>query len=442
MPNEEEFKIPSFADLWEQERSKWEKKLGEAQERGEAPAEPRGIWGLPLAPKSKSWLDNVFVRAIHPVIGLVGSIRELQSGKTKWSTIFQELPSTTAARMREDAELALDEQARAKTMLDLYDSLPIAAAMPNVTSFEDYQEAFAFPADTLSAEELQEARDAVEKQLSGSPGTGVPDWLKVGEEEEEKVRAFLEGQPEIAEETLTPISLSQMSVEEIRRALHALGQVAEPVLPEGMTAEEMLGLMSVMDLPPETLGEVVDLDAAVGVFRDAALEQQQMILEAKQGIREWEPPEMDWWQKAFFMVQSPMQQFADFLRPYIENVSYPLAAFAVRAVNKLQEGTQDVEKFYDEARAKGMSPWEAARETWKEWDTPWYQKLVIEIVTDPLTYVGTPVMTGVGKLLTRFGLGAIGRPLIAINKGFYIATDIPLTCSSKLWLAFLSPRVR
>ncbi|MFA5353310.1 MAG: hypothetical protein WC291_03700, partial [Thermodesulfovibrionales bacterium] len=421
MADEQKYKVPSLTEDWESKRQQWLKQSEGAISAAESPsAEPRGIWGAPLAQAPKSWVDNIFVRAMHPVIGVIGGVRDILGGRTL-DTIFQELPEATVQRAKDEATLAVDQAARAMSMTGLYESLPLVPTLTGINSFEEYQETFAFDTSVLTPQDMQEARTAVEQAISSrtvAQPTEIPDWLQVSEEKEQAIKGFLV-QPEA---TRTPLSLSMMTVEEVKKALHATPMMN---IPPDMTMEEMLQLMSVMGVPAETLNEVVDIDAAVKILRDAALEQSQMIAEVKAGLREWEPPDQTFWQKAFFMVQSPMQQFADFLQPYINNVSYPMAGGAMRIVQGFIEGEQEAEKLYNKAREEGKNPWTAARESYVEWDAPWWQKLLIEIFTDPLTYVGTPVLGGVGVGLRKAGLGFIGNRLIALNKGFYAITDIP-----------------
>ncbi|GAH17789.1 unnamed protein product, partial [marine sediment metagenome] len=184
-------------------------------------------------------------------------------------------------------------------------------------------------------------------------------------------------------------------------------------------------IASVMDLPPESLEAVFDIDLAVRVIRDATLEKEQMIADVKAGIREWEPPDMSFWEKAFFMVQSPMQQFADFIKPYLEHVSYPMAGTVTLMVQRAIAGTQDIERFYDKARSEGIDPWHAAGKSWIEWDLAWYWKLPIEILVDPITYTPGILLSVPGKVAVKVGLKTLGRGLLNVNRGMWLSLDIP-----------------
>jgi len=419
---DEQYKLPSPSDLWKTKREQWARKLEGALQPSEPPIESEAAPpAYTTAPSN--WLDYVVNRALRPLSEVISGISALWRGRVTepGPYAYPTVPEEVAQQAKDEAYASLNAQAGALTMLHLYDTLPMVQ-YTGVTSFDEYQETFGLNTQYLSPQELQEARSAVEAAIQerGAPKEEgeLPDWLEVSPEERAQVEQFIR-QPETKR---APLSLSTMSVEEVRKALHATPRAN---LPPDMTMEEMLQLMSVMGLSDEAIGQAVDMTEATKIFRDAALEQAQKIEEVKQGLDEWEVPDRTFWEKAMFAVQSPLQQFANFLRPYLENVNYPMAGLAEQMVADILGGTQEIELLYDAKRAQGLSPWEAAKETHMEWDAPWYQKIIAELVTDPLSYVGTPVLRGVGTLLTKVGLGSLGRGVIAFNKGFYIATDIP-----------------
>lgn len=404
-------------------REWWLRQLEEYSKQAEVPMEPRGLAGLPLY-EPKSWWDKLIVflsggvkyRSIWEPIPKVVD----REGNPLIETTWEEAPWVTQEFMRQQADAAINNSARAQFFIDFYSQLPLLVSAGVVTSYEDYLGVTGESGTLLTPQDIAEAELAIESVVQRAEE--IPEWLELEPEKEAVVREFLEKGVEPLPGV--PVNINQLTTEEIMKALQTpIALVAR--LPEGMTAEEMLSYASVMDLPPESIAAAFDIDQAVRVIRDATLEKEQMIADVKAGIREWEPPDMTFWEKAFFMVQSPMQQFADIIKPYLEHVSYPLAGTVTLMIQRAIPGTQDVERFYDRARSEGVDPWHAAGKSWEEWDLAWYWKLPIEILTDPITYTPGILLSVPGKIATRVGLKTLGRALISVNQGLWDVLDIP-----------------
>ncbi|KKN60911.1 hypothetical protein LCGC14_0527100 [marine sediment metagenome] len=411
---------------WKKRQEYWRKQLEEYSKRAETPIEPMSaIPSVPLY-KPKGWLDRLIVflgggfkaeNIWAPIPKMVG-------------TTWQATPLAVQERMRQQADIAVDSSVRAQFFIDFYSQAPLLVSTGRVTSYEDYLDVTGESGSLLTPQDITEAKAAIES--IAVRGEELPEWLEVSPEEEAAVREFLEAG--LKEKQFPLASLNRLTIDEIIKALAP--PVTTAKLPEGMSTEELLRLASVMDLPPESIETVLDIDQAVAVIREATLEKERMIADVKAGIRDWEPPDMSFWEKAFFVVQSPMQQFADLIKPYLEHFAYPWAGTVSLMVQRGMAGTQDLEKLFDKARAEGVDPWHAAGVSWEEWGLPLYWKLPIEILIDPITYTPGIGLAVTGKIFTKVGLKTFGESLISLNRGMMSALDIPFDAAKHLLSRF------
>ena len=301
--------------------------------------------------------------------------------------------------------------------------LPGLIALGQVTSYEDYIELFGEPIQALDIDVLEEARSVFGE--IDIPEIDVPDWLEIEPEKEAQIAQFFETPRQLK----PPDTVQRLTVDAILQSMIK----PRATLPEGMTGEELLHYASIYELPQETISAVFDVNQAVQVMIDADLEQRQMIDDVLTGIAEWETPDMSFADRAFFAAQSPLQAFADFLEPYMKNVSNPLAGWASITVAGLLPGTQQIEELYTNAAARGVDPWHAAGESFEEWNLAWYYKLPIEIVTDPLILVPGWGLSIPGKIFTKVGLKTLGNAFYATNRGIWKVTDIPFNVAKNVY---------
>lgn len=424
-------KLPEPPVEWGKRLEFWRGQLREYSRQVETPVEPKSYTFISDIPKGKGFIDSLLNRIVGEVLytGWAGRRVNPVTGKLERVTQAQ-YPELAVEAQREQADIAVDDSVRAQFFIDFYSQLPLLVAAGMVSSYEDYLGITGESGAVLTPEDIAEARLAITRTTERKEK--LPEWLETEPEEEAAIREFL---AEGTEPARVPLSVHRLAVNQIVKSLSSeVALAARP--PEDMTVEEMLRIASVMDLPSESLDAVLDIDQAVRVIREATLEKEQMIADVKAGILEWEPPDMTMWEKAFFMVQSPLQQFADIIRPYLEHVSYPLAGTVSLMVQKALAGTQDVERFYDKARAEGIDPWHAAGKSWEEWDLAWYWKLPIEILLDPITYTPGIFLSVPGKIAVKVGLKTFGRSILSLNKGMWTSLDIPFDTAKHLLSKF------
>lgn len=345
--------------------------------------------------------------------------------REKWQQIQEEL-----LLARRDA---VRDLARVTWFNDFYAAVPSLVEIGAVTSLDDYLELMkSDPTDIVSQEDLDVARDVL-SQLTGARKVttreDAPDWLHLTSEEEAATREFLKAEVQL----LPPVALHSLTIKALLESLAARPAVK---LPEGMSDRELLAIASVMDIPESELRRVVDITELIQPYSDAVSEREELIKAVLSGEQEWEMPELGFWGKVMFTVLSPMQVAADVIKPYLENVSYPWAGFVAYSVARFLSGTQAIEDNYAKMRAMGYSPWEGMSEAYQEWPLPWYLKLPLEIITDPITYIPGLFLSVPAKILTKIPTTAtrvLGTKLIYLNRGLWSILDIPFDAGKALW---------
>ena len=369
--------------------------------------------------KSSIW-DAPIKGGMNP-LDIVGSTQEVYSrivtGKSR-----QERQQTKQLEAAQEAVRSqLERVEMADWFVNFYNRIPVLVQAGYISDIDDYVNTFGAP----SLEQFESmgfkntAAKALEEFIGRDPD--IPDWLELDPTKESAVRGFFDT---AGHQAIPPEGIQKLTVDAIKRQLVA----PRAMLPEGMTDEELLKYLSLMDLPEETIQAAIDIDSVVNIFKKADLEQRQLIQDVKDGIAEWEIPDQSTWDKIFHAVQSPMATFADALDPYIHNVSHPIAGALSWSVAQLVPGIQDIEKEFDAAwdGSSGVGNiWKAHGEAFENWDLDWYMKLPIELLTDPLTYIPGVGLTIPGKLMTRVGMRTWGEGILQLNRGIYAVTDIP-----------------
>ena len=326
-------------------------------------------------------------------------------------------------------EEAVKELGRASFYTNLHSVLQIMALDPEqvsgeINTFDDYLRYIDIPTSALDPEDLAFARDLFTR---GVEEAVPPDWLEVSPEA-----------LEVVEELAKPIKvipkpMHRITIDEIVRMLTTK---YEPTLPEGMTDEELLRAMSLMNIPADTLTEAVSISELIKPLSEAASEQSAQIEAVLAGLAEWEKPSLSIKEKLLFTLMSPLQVAADVIMPYIEHVSYPLAGLAVYNIQRLIPGQQSLEANYNRRRAEGENPYNAIRYAWQDWDANWGAKLAIEILVDPLTYTPGILLSIPGKAFRGtgiIGLRSMGRGMLAFNQGMWDVLDIPFSAFRAWW---------
>lgn len=342
---------------------------------------------------------------------------------------FQTLTTTTVTpsaeqfrQMAEGAQLGVQEAvrntARSNWFVNFYSMAPGLIATGEISTLQDYIEFTGLSGEgILLPDDLAEAKEAMEYMIP-VPG-------------EEEVMEVLE--PPIP---APPISLHTLSTQEILKSLTA---VTTAQLPPGMTEEELLAIAAEMDLPPEALAEIEDITDLVREFSEAAVSQEEQVRAVLADLEDWEMPGQSLKEKFIFTLLQPAQAIADIIQPYLHHVSFPLAGMAVHTIQRMMSGEQGMEIRYNEIRSTGRDPWHAMGDAWEQYDMPWYYKLPIEILTDPITYTPGLLLSGPGKIALKAGArglpGAsrLGRSMLSLNKGLWTAIDLPFDAGKSIW---------
>ena len=326
---------------------------------------------------------------------------------------------------------AVRQLGRVSWFSDFYDIVPNLINIGAVDSLESYLEQMkSNPEGILNEEDYTTARDTITRlvgERTVEAREDAPEWLQITPEQETAVREAFALEPK------PPETIHRITVNDL---VKSLTRHPDLVLPEEMTTEQVLQLASIMDIPPEDVTRVVDYTELLEPYSAAIAEREEHIKAVLAGDEKWQMPETGFWQKALLAVASPMQVFADVFKPYIENVSYPLAGFVASSVARLRSSTTDIEDKYAQMRALGYNWWDSMSEAYQDWTLPWYWKLPLEIITDPITYIPGIALKVPAFALTKIPLTItrrMGAGLYALNKGLWNALDMPFDAFKAFW---------
>ena len=134
---------------WSRRKEFWQSQLEEFSKRMETPVEPRSVFGTPLKPKPRNWLENML------------QMLTLQWGPT-FPTTLRELPEVTVERQKQQAEIAINDSARSQFFIDFYSQLPLLTITGRVSSYEEYLDVTGESGALLTPQDVVEAREAIE----------------------------------------------------------------------------------------------------------------------------------------------------------------------------------------------------------------------------------------------------------------------------------------
>ncbi len=420
---------PAISDKIVGRKQFWQEKVKEYIVQAQTPVEPL------LTPTTEQRVAEFKARPLWQQFLMAPAFQQRAMVPAGMPT---ELPEQFTIRQKQVVEQSVLNTAKSQWFVDFYTAMPALVAQGIVSSYDDYIKVLGINTpEYINQQDMAEANDAISDiAVKKSEGT-LPEFMQISPEQEAAVRKFIE-QPKPP--AGIPISVHSLTMDAIKASI-----MTPPVaqLPKGMTPEELLKIASLMDIP-DSIKDSLDMDQLVKVLGQSAQEQQNQVNEVLSGVREWKVPETSLWEKALFAVSQPMQAMADIMKPYIENVSYPLAGAASYMVAKMISGRQDIETLYDKYRASGVNPWQSLGQGYKEWDLPWWQKLLIELPTDlPMLLIPGIGLSVPGKVLTkvgsRFSLGvpfALGRSMLALNEGLYHVLDFLPSVAKAGWTKF------
>ena len=376
--------------------------------------------------------------------------------------VFRPLAAIDVGRgemLRLERNNALVEVARTQFFSRLFNDAPNLMQAGVVESFDDYIALTEDNQGMLTDQDLQLAREEFEKiEIALDPFFAAEDDADVPD--------FLKPTPEQAAEIRQAFALDRQSPDTIHRItvnalIKSLTQIEKLTIPEDWTDTQFLQYAAIMDIPADTRQAGFDRQQLVAPYVEAIKETNDKIRAVLSGEEEWETPQMSLWQQAQFVIASPMQIVADIVRPYLEHVNYPLAAIsqlaASRMLNTLGWTNQPwgIEDSYARMREQGFEGWEALGKAWEEADLPWYSKLGVELLTDPLTYTpgvllkvpglglkvaGRRLLSGAvtgavrsPRVLAGTSLEMMGERILYFNRGLWQVLDIPFDGFKTLW---------
>ena len=329
-------------------------------------------------------------------------------------------------------EQAITNTARSQWFTNFYSLITPLVASGSVTSIEDYIRTAYKGTEIpkyLAGADIDEARTVISNLSKKAVSQeDLPDFLKVEPEKAEEIRKFL------TEAVKIPMKgLNRMTVEEIKKALFVLPHFPEKT----MSDEEFLKVAALMDISKETLEEIKPISEQIKPIADALSEQERFIEDMLAGVKEWELPEMGFWERAKFTALQPMQVVADLLKPWTESVPKLNAGFVLYHIAKLVGGTQQIEETYDELRASGVGWYDAYRQAFNEGSNlNWAGKLMMEIILDPITWTPGLLLSGPAKITGKVGLKTFSTKLLAVNQALWRGWDLPFDLFKGFWKGF------
>lgn len=271
----------------------------------------------------------------------------------------------------------------------------------------------------------------------------------------------LEAQDKILEELLQEPKLAlkgvhRMAIEEIEKAFQS---GVAPVLPPGMTTEQVRAVLSEMDLMEEELKEQRDWLAERS---QAWVDEAARVNLIRAEMMSPEVPKLTGWQSLKLTFTQPMMATMELVDKYFSNVTRPLSAAvtvnlpapAAGALHGALPGAvagatigsfipvvgtgigaivgalagmiggataftffdsgikKDITEAFEYYKGQGESDWASYSKAFDDWDAPWYKKLLLESSFDPTLAIGfgwtTAAAEKTGSLLTKIGLRSLG----------------------------------
>lgn len=245
----------------------------------------------------------------------------------------------------------------------------------------------------------------------------------------------------------------------------SLVEAAQYDLPEGMTADQAREVFILLGYSPEEAdGQIFNAQAeALRISNELRAwdAQHQILLDEGQRLQSREivsRVKKALWLKA---VTQPAIMVMRPLEFWLEQLVRPLAASTIRNMGIVQDvvfsqstqqgfgfavaqifdplgrrfdeedrgfsSAEELEVLYQRARHDGESYWEANRIAFEEWDTNAYHKFALEVIFDPLTYVGMGVYWRGANAIHP----VLGGAVKTFEKGFTKMAEYPFNMLAK-----------
>jgi len=316
---------------------------------------------------------------------------------------------------------ALTDYNRAAWFSIAYSAGPDDLRKADITSFEDYIEKHPPEANTSPAD-LARVKEYIDTILA--PVSPTKPTIST---EEMIAEGFLT-EPMETRPRFKGIHVT--TVEEMTKWLKK--EVSPPERPPGLTEGGLLDyLKEERGLSDEELAEI---DASVSEWSQKAEEYEagrEQIARFKAGLETPEMPEMSIGERIKLIASQPVLALIDTMQPYWTHWDYPRSAIIVRGIQKLpgeQVGEEELNRLYEANREAGMDYWTAHGKAWQDWSLNNWAKMGIEIVTDPVSYLGFGLLIKAAK--STKGIPIVGRimgGLGSFERGFITVSEAPFT---------------
>ena len=356
---------------------------------------------------------------------------EYMSKKLETFTAFQATPVQIATRLTpgigisvarnrdylvDIIKVATDDVEKNEYFFKLANWLPSIVAAPDseFKSVDDVLSKLAYP-DSLTAEELDIAKALIQAILDRE-ALGPPLDMSA----EELLAQAKEGLPltipkDIGPEELELAAVHNLAVSDLVKSFQVMTKLSAVMSPEEW--EAFMADEGYSDADLEAIEQArQQAESLVADWQDT-----QGSLDAfKSGLAEIPDYTLTNMLKDFWV--QPGLALLEAVNIYREHVSMPMAGQAWRHLYP------DLEAEYQRLR-KSESSWVAAREALQNWDTHWaFKYLLLESITDPLSYVGWGIATRALKHVP-----VVGGKLAAINRGAMELLDVPFDLVKAGW---------
>lgn len=305
----------------------------------------------------------------------------------------------------------------------LYSATPGDLAKAGISNFDTYIEKHPPEAGTPNAD-LVMAKEYIDTILTPTAPTAPATYTEALAEG--FITEPLETRPRFK-------GIHMTTVEEMTKWLKQ--EVPPPELPPGLAQGQLLDyLKEERGLTDEELAEI---DATVSEWIPKMEEFEagrEQIARYKAGLETPEMPEMTFGERAKMIALQPALALMDAMQPYWTYWNYPVAATITRGATVFptfpgaEHMAVELDQLYKANREAGMGYWMAHSKAWQDWDLNNWAKMGIEMVTDPVSYIGFGILIKAAKL-TR-GVPVIGKimgGLGSFEKGFITTTEAPFT---------------
>jgi len=345
----------------------------------------------------------------HPIKTLVQMLGIVTAGQAAQEAQQRQRLANQLKTEIANTELAVE---RDDFYARLYTQVPIVISSGGMTTAEEVLSILK-PPENFTPEELDEVGDIIGSMVEAL--TGAPQLPELAAEAEPVELPGLVAPPTMIE--APPTTIHSLTVDAIVRSV-----TAPTAPPSVMSEEEWVQFM----IDSGQISSKADLDTIEYLEDQAASivdewqERSNMLDTYRSGIAEM--PDYKLVDVLKEMVVQPGLALMEIAGMYFEHVSAPLAGLIWKDVFRIR----DIDVAYQNYK-KTDSTWQALGHAWEEWDAPgegaaeWILKyMLMEGLTDPLTYVGWGIATRITK-----PLGSVGRWVGWAERGIAEVFDLP-----------------